>query len=253
MTFKDWILSSYPNPSIQNQWGLMHILTLVACIGIIVALALIFRKKDEKTRKIVLYILVGLILLFELSRRVINLYKTTDYTFHNILHILLPRPWCAISCWVLMISALVNKKFFYNFASFSALICAIIFFAYPGVGFNNKYMLFENIYSICTHCLLLITSISLITLKFTEFKYKTIWKTLVCYGVALAYAFLEMFVLKIESDPMYFMPGNEVQEILGFGYPLFLVGYILFMAIYINAFYIIEDRKTVKSLFKKEK
>ena len=113
------------------------------------------------------------------------------------------------------------------------------------MGFNNQYILFENLYSICTHALLLITSISLITLKFTEFRYKTIWKELICLAVVFAYAFLEIYLLQIESDPLYFMPGNDVQEILGFGYPVFLIIYLVFMAIYVNVFYLIQDRKLV--------
>ena len=136
----------------------------------------------------------------------------------------------------------------------TALLCSLIFFVYPSVGFNNKYILFENLYSIATHSLLLITSITLITLKFTKFEYKTIWKEGICFAVILAYVFLEIYGLKIESDPMYFMPGNDVMEILGLGYSAYLVVYILFIAIYFNIFYLIDDRKFVfKKFNKKEK
>lgn len=253
MTFKDWIYSSYPNPAINGQWGLLHILTLVLCVVLIVAIALIFRNKSEETKKIVLWVLVGFILLFELSRRIINFSRGDDLNLNTFLYRLLPRPWCAIACWTLIVSAIVNKKWLYNFASYSALLCALIFFAYPGVGFNNEYILFENLYSIATHSLLLITSISLITLRFTKFEYKTIWKDLLCLLVVLIYTFIEIYVLKIESDPMYFMPNNDVQEILGLNYGLFLVIYIVFMAIYINLFYLIDDRKNVRNVFKKQK
>lgn len=253
MTFKDWIYSSYPNPAINGQWGFLHIITLVLCVVLIVAIALIFRNKSEKAKKIVLWVLVGFILLFELSRRIINFSRGDDLNLNTFLYRLLPRPWCAIACWTLIVSAIVNKKWLYNFASYSALLCALIFFAYPGVGFNNEYILFENLYSIATHSLLLITSISLITLRFTKFEYKTIWKDLLCLLVVLIYTFIEIYVLKIESDPMYFMPNNDVQEILGLNYGLFLVIYIVFMAIYINLFYLIDDRKNVRNVFKKQK
>lgn len=252
MTFYEWITSSYsPNPSVNGQWGLLHILTLVACAGIILTLTFIFRKKSVPTKRIVIFSLVGLILLFELTRRCLNIYKTTDYSFHSILHIMLPRPWCAISCWALILSTFINKKFFYNIASITALLCAIIFFAYPGVGFNNKYILFENLYSIVTHALLLVTSITLITLNFTKFEYKTIWKELICYAVIFAYAFLEIFVLKIEGDPLYFMPEGDIQEILGVPYAVYLLLYISFIIIYTNIFYLIGDRKNVLKKRKK--
>lgn len=250
MTFIQWIYSSYPNPSISGQWGMLHIGVLVLSIAITVALSILFRGKSsndskEKARKIVIWTLVGLIFTFELLRRIINLCKTTDYSLNNMLYILLPRPWCAISCWLLIASVFVRKKFFYNLASMSALLCAIIFFAYPSAGVNNQYILFENLYSISTHALLLITSICLITLRFTDFRYKTIWKEL--YGLAIIYAYgiLEINVLDISTDPLYFMEGNEVQEILGLPYGMFIGVYIIFMIIYINVFYLINDRKNV--------
>lgn len=250
MSFSDWINSSYPNPSVDGQWGLLHILTIVFCVGIIVAIALIFRKKSLKVRKIILWILVGFILLFEIARRIINLVKLDGSgTINDYLYTLLPRPWCAIACWSIIISAIFNKRFLYNFSSMTALLCALIFFAYPSVGFNNKYILFENLYSIGTHSLLLITSISLITLKFTKFEYRNIWKETICYVVILMYVFLEIYGLKIESDPMYFMPDNDVMEIFGVGYSAYLAIYIIFILVYFNIFYLIDDRK----IFKKDK
>lgn len=245
MSFIDWIYSSYPNPGINGQWGWLHIVTLIVCIVLIVGLTFLFRKRSEKARRIVLWVLVSLILVFEISRRVINFCKTTDYSWQNVLYILFPRPWCAIACWTIIFAAIFNKKFFYNFASMTALICALIFFAYPGVGFNNQYILFENLYSICTHSLILVTSILLITLKFTKFEYKTIWKETIYYAIILAYCLIEIYALKIEADPMYFMPGNDVQEILGVSYGLYLPLYIVFMLVYFNIFYLIDDRKNV--------
>lgn len=252
MTFKDWIFSNRPsdNQTIAGQWGWLHITTLLVCIATIITLALVFRKRSEKARKIVIWILVGIIFVFEMSRRSINLIKTTDYSAHNLLHTLLPRPWCAIACWSLIASVLVNKKFFYNFASTTALLCAIIYFAYPGTGFNDKYIVFENVYSITTHGMLLITSITLITLKFTKFEYKNIWKELICLGFVFLYAILEIFVLKIEADPLYFMPGGDIQDIFGVQWGVYLTIYIIFVVIYLNMFYLIDDRKNV---FKKRK
>ena len=164
MTFKEWFFGSdgngkinpgFSNPSVSGQWGFWHIFTLVLCIALIVTFALVFRKKSNKARKIVLWSLVGLILFFEITRRIKNfnaLGIAGDVTLNNVLYDLLPRPWCALSCWSLIICAICNKKFIYNASSIMALICALIFFAYPSAGFNNLYIYeFENLYSICTH------------------------------------------------------------------------------------------------------
>ena len=254
MTFKEWLFSSYPNPRISGQWGMVHIITLLISIATIVVLALLLRgnsPKKEKARRIAILVLAGLIFFFEMSRRIINLCKTTDYSTDSILYILLPRPWCAISCWVLMISAVVNKKFFYNFASITALLNALIFFSYPSAGVNNKYILYENLYSIGTHALLLITSVSLITLGFVDYKYKTIWKELVCFAVIYIYSIFEILI-GVSDDPLYYRAGNEVHEILGVSYPLYVILYVIFMIIYVNIFYLIKERKLVLKGNKKQ-
>ena len=245
MSFSEWILSSYPNPSKNGQWGLLHILVLLLCVATILTATFLLRKKSTKAKRIYFIILASLILVFEITRRIINLYKATNPTFNSIMHILLPRPWCAIACWSLMLSVIINNRNYYNFCSITALLTALIFFAYPSVGFNNQYILFENLYSIATHSLLLIMSISLITLRFVKFEYKSIWKEIICFGVVLLYAFVEIYLLKIEADPMYFMPNNDVQTILGLSYTPFIIVYVLFLLFYFNVFYIIDDRKTV--------
>lgn len=251
MSFSDWINSSYPNPSIDGRWGWLHITVLAICIALIVAFALIFRKQSMKAKRIVIWILVSLILLFEIARRIINLVKMDGQgDWNDYLHTLLPRPWCAIACWTIIIATIFNKTFLYNFAATTGLLCALVFFAYPGVGFNNQYILFENLYSIATHALLLVTSITFITFKFTKFEYKNIWKEAICLVVLLIYALLEIYVLKIESDPMYFMPGNDIMEVLGIGFPTFIALYIIFLVVYFNIFYLIGDRKNIKAKFK---
>lgn len=245
MTFKEFLLSDYDNPRIKGQWGPLHILTLINSILIILVIAFLFRKKSDKARKIVLWVLASIILSLEILRRIFNFVDLSDTSLNSILYNLLPRPWCAISCWILIFTPIVNKKWFYNLASFSSLVCAIIFFAYPEAGFNNRYLEFENIYSIGTHTMILITSISLITLKFTDFKYENMWREMIGFACIFIYAFIEIYILKIADDPLYFMPNNDVQDILGLGYMMYLFVYIMFFTIYINLFYLINERKRI--------
>lgn len=256
MTFKEWIFSDLSvNPAVDGAWGPAHIITLVLCILITIGLSFL-RNKDYKIRLWVIRGLVFGLLFFELTRRGIYIAKgilSSTGVYFRLYHImwnLLPRPWCAMSVWCMILSIVINKKFFYNFTAISAILNAIIFFAYPAAGFCNKYFQFENIYSIVTHSLLLITSISMITLKFTDFKYydgslkKSALRELICFLVILGYTFLQIYVLKISHDPMYFRPGNDVQNTLGMSYPLFLFIYIVFLTVFYNAFYIIQGLKT---------
>lgn len=249
MKFIDWLYSTYPNPKIEGQFGLLHILTMIAIVAVVVVATILLKNKSEKAKRIFMFVLASILLFFEISRRVINLCKATEFTFNSVMHTLLPRPGCAISCWLVILAVFINKKFFYNFASIISIICAVIFFAYPGVGFNNELILFENLYSIVSHSVFFAGAILFITLKFTDFKYKEAWKELICLLVMIVYVVLEVVVLKIESDPFYCLPGSDIQEIVGFGYGLFLTIYCAFVAIYVNLYYLIGDRKAI---FKKK-
>ena len=245
MKFIDWLFSSYPNPHVDGQWGLLHIITLVLCVALVVVGSILLKNKSQKTKRIFLGVLVGILLFFEITRRVIGLVRLTEFDLNRVLTILLPRPGCAISCWLAIIAVIVNKKVVYNIASIVGIISAVIFFAYPGVGFNNQYILFENLYSIVTHSLFFVADILFITLKFTDFKYKKCWKELIGVAIIAVYVVLEMFVFKIEHDPFYFMPNNDIQEIVGFSYGVFLVLYICFVVLYFNVYYLISERKNI--------
>ena len=114
MTFKEWLCSSYPNPSKHGEWGLGHIISLIIIAAFIVVSTLLLKKRSEKDKRLVLLILAGTIMFFELARRVINLCITPNLNLHLVLRILLPRPGCAISCWLVMIAVFLNKKTLYN-------------------------------------------------------------------------------------------------------------------------------------------
>lgn len=253
MSFSDWIFSNYAvaGSSIPAPWGLAHILTLVICIVFIVVLPFVLKK--QKAKDIFIWAMLGLLIILGLSRRIINLIHTLDYSFNNIARILLPRPWCAMACWTVIIAKIVDKKFLYNFASTSGLLCTLIFFAYPGVGFRQNCLLFEDLYSIMTHALLLIISVSYITLKYTDFDYKQFWKVAVCYVMVLAYSFIQIYVLKIEANPMYFMPNGDIQTILGVGYGVYLPLYILLTLFYFNLFPLIQTLYRKMQIKKKNK
>lgn len=244
MSFHDWLYSVYPENSVINgRWGTLHIITVVLCV-IIIGAIWCFNKKSIKTRQNIIIILASLILLLEVSRRIINLTRT-GYDFQNITNLLgtlLPRPWCAISCWTVMLASIVRKRRLYNLACMCALLNAIIFFAYPSVGFNHNVILFENLYSIATHALLLISSISMMSLELTDF---SVNKKVFCEASGLVlmfiYAFIEIYLMKIEKDPMYFMTDNDVQAFLGVDYKAYLVIYVGFLIVYFSLFYILQN------------
>lgn len=255
-----WTYPTYPG-KFGGAWGYLHIFVLIFCALTIVGLFFIYKysKNKEKTKKIILISLSSLIALFEILIRFLYLMKRyyfvhPGYSYMNVFWIMMPKPWCAISCWLAIACPIVNKKFFYNLTSISGLICTCIYFLHPGVGYN--YVIFNDFYSLATHAILFTTSISLITLKFTEFKYKTIWKVAIGFALIYAYSFIEIFVFKFpeHGDPLYFMPNGDIQGIIkgiipSFGYAHYLILYIFFVLTFINAFYLfslIKKKKTNK-------
>lgn len=261
MTFSEWLFGGIENPVVNGRWGLLHILTLVICVACIVSFYYIVkRSKDPKKAKAcILYTIAGLIAFFEVMIRFVYFMKLYYFQHPEMegtdaLWILIPKPWCAIACWTLIACVFVKKTFFYNFASLSGLLCALIFFAYPGVGYNNEIILFENLYSIVTHALLLTMSITLMVLKITDFRYKHMGKLAVCFGLTYAYGLVQIFLLKTQEDPMYFMPNGDIQaDILKISYGLYLLLYIILIVVYVNVFHLIGDKDTVKSFFKRQR
>lgn len=245
MSFLEWLYSTYPNPRVDGAWGALHITVLLLSIAFIV-LSTIFLKKHKKIQY---YILLGMaitIIAFGVVRRFNGFMTAPEYSLDRILRILLPRPGCAIACWLVAIAVFIKKKFFYNFASVVCILCTVIFFSYPSAGFTNELILFENLYSIATHALSFIMSICFITYGYTDFQYRSIWREGICLAVMLAYTFLEIYVLKIDPDPFYFRDNNDVQQIITIGYSLYLPLYLIFNTIYINAFYFIPWLKNRK-------
>ena len=252
MSFKEWIYGTgVDNPSFNGQWKLLHIVTLIVCIGLIVSLTLIFKKKDENRRRQILFIIAGILMFFEIVRRIVNITNPITFTKYNILWVLLPRPGCAISVWLVMFAPFINKKWYYNFSSLISILCAIVFFAYPGAGFIHKYILFEDLYSIVTHSLFFVGSFLIVTLNLSNFNYKNVKNELILLGSLIIYSLLEMFVLTknsngdpLELDPFYLLPNNEVQEIVGINsYPLYVILYIIFLGLYFSAFYFFNRKK----------
>lgn len=259
MTFSQWMFGGIDNPFKAGQWGPLHIGVMLGCVALMIAFYFIVKhaKNKERTRRIIINSLGGAVLFFEIMSRF--MYCVKKYILHHAdmvgldaLWIILPKPWCAIACWALIACIFVKKTWFYNYASLTALLCSVIYFCYPGTGFNNEYLLFDNWYSILTHALLLTMSITLITLKFADFKYKEIWKFGVCLGLTYVYGFIQIFLLHTQTDPMYFMPNGDIQAgILQISYGLYLTLYIVLIVIYVNSFYLIGDRENVKKFFRK--
>ena len=248
MTFHQWLYSQYPNPKIDGRYGPLHIHTFAVCLLMIVLCTLLMRKRTKKSKRIFLSVYALLILFFEITRRIIHFQVFEVYDLSSFLSILLPRPGCAIACWLVMIAVAVNKKAMYNLAGIIAFLCGLAFFLHPGAGFHNEYILFENAYSIITHVLLFSSSVFFITLGFTDYNTKDLWQDVIGLATVFIYSLIEIFVIKIDSDPFFYMPQSQVRVALGMPYGVFLPLYILVIGTAIALFYFIPYiKKTISN------
>ena len=56
-------------------------------------------------------------------------------------------------------------------------------------------------------------------------------------------------LIKIASDPLYFMPNNDVQDVLGMNYGMYMAVYVLFLMLFMTSFYLVTylyNRKRLK-------
>ena len=61
MSFTEWFFGGIDNPRVENQWGPLHIATLVVCVGLILAFYFIVKqsKAPQKVRTGIVCTLAG--------------------------------------------------------------------------------------------------------------------------------------------------------------------------------------------------
>lgn len=118
MSFSDfWTNENNPSlPKSEYLYGTRHIITLVLTAVLCVVLTLIFRKKSDRAKRTLFYCFGGFFLFFEISTRIVNLIITTDYSFSNIMNILLPMHICSVMVWVFIVAIFTRKQFLLNYS-----------------------------------------------------------------------------------------------------------------------------------------
>lgn len=187
MTFSDF-WTNKNNPKLSNYlYNTRHILFLVGTVIAIVILSLIFRKKSEKSKRILFYVLGSILLLFEISSRVVKFIVEENLTFEKAVKIILPMHICSVMVWVFIVAIFTNNKVLKNFACVGGLLATIVFLLYPSVGLNRVYMTFDCLYSTLSHCVGFVCSILMLTLKRTDFDIKKMWQTYACFGAMFSW------------------------------------------------------------------
>ena len=183
------------------------------------------------------YVFGGIFVFFEVASRVVNLIIADTYTLSSVAKILLPMHICSVMVWVFIFAIFTRKEFLINYSVIGGIIATLAFLLYPAVGLNRVYMSFTCIYSTVSHMLGFVCCILLMTLGKASFKYKDIWKSLLCLTVMFCWGALLNFVIFPGSDYMY-MVNDPLELGLNFPYQI-LYGAILLL--YTLAYYVIYD------------
>ena len=238
MTFHDfWTNENNPTlPKSEYLYNTRHILVLVGTVLACLILTLIFYKKSEKAKNILLYVLASILLFFEITSRIVNLIITDDYGFENIFKILVPMHICSVMVWVFIIAIFSHSKTLMEYSVIGGLIATVAFLAYPAVGLNRVYMSFTCIYSTFSHAIGFVTVILMMILGKVHFKFKDIWKVYLCFTVMFLWGVLLDFVIFPGSDYMYIV--NDPLELnLNFPYQIL---YAAVLIVYVLIFYVVD-------------
>ena len=236
MNWRDFWYNSN-NPKLANYlYGPRHVIFLLCAIGLVLFLYFSYRKKTEKEKRKMFKIFAYIFLGFEIVSRVVNLIIEEDYSFGNITKIILPMHICSIMVWIFIFGILLNNKTLKEFAGIGGLLSTLAFLLYPAVGLNRVYMTFTQLYSTITHILGFVVSILLITIdKDVKYKYRDIWKIVLCFVVMFGYGVLLDFAIFPGSDYMY-LANDPLNLEIGIDYRII---YFIVLGIYINLFYIV--------------
>lgn len=236
MSFHDfWTNENNPGlPQSEYLYGTRHIIVLVLAIVSSILLSIIFYRKSQKAKNILLVVLVSILLFFEIASRIVNLIIETEYTWQNIFKIILPLHVCSVMVWIFIIAAFTRKQVLFDFAVIGGLLATAGFLLYPSVGLNRTYMSFTCLYSTISHSVGFVCAILLMSLGFAKFEWKNIWQPILCFAIMFGWGALVDFVILPGQNYMYLRTDPLELEL---SFPFHFL-YLAILLGYISLFYI---------------
>lgn len=237
MWFKDFMTNenNITLPKSEYLYGTRHIIVLALTFILTLAVYFIFRNKSDKAKNILFKCFGFFFLFWEISTRIVNLIIAEGLTFEKILEILLPMHICSVMVWIFIIAIFSKNQVLINFGAIGGILATIAFLLYPAVGLHQVYINFTNLYSITSHMVGFICSISLISLGKTKFEMKKIWQTYLCVALMFCWGAVVNFLIFPGSDYMYMI--NDPLE-LGLPFP-YQILYAAIIGLYVLAFYLV--------------
>ena len=237
MSFIDfWTNKNNPAlPKAEYLYNFRHICVLIITVVLCVLLTLIFYKKSQKTKQKLFYVFGWIFLTLEVLSRIVNLLTEENFTFLKVLEILLPMHICSVMVWVFIIAIFSKNKTLINFSVIGGIIATIAFLLYPAVGLNRKFMSFTCLYSTISHMLGFVCCILLMTLRFSKFKIKEIYKIFICFAVMFLWGAILNNLIFPGADYMY-LRNDPLELNLPFHYQWL---YLIILVFYTLIFYLV--------------
>lgn len=176
---------------IINRLNYVYFIILGITIMLILLLWLLLRKKSEKVKSIVIASMCIFDIVFffvykywlSIDPKFLELAGLTKFNWWNEL----PLQLCNISLFLIPIGVLTNNKFLKSYCFYITPLGALMAITFPEPAFvNDSVFALRNIGFYGTHMILIISGMSLLTLKLYKPSYKEIWlPTLVTLCLAL--------------------------------------------------------------------
>jgi uncharacterized membrane protein YwaF len=161
----------------------------------------LFKNKSEKAkRNVILAIsLANIVLFFVYKSVLVAFYASEGFTAIEYL----PLQLCNISLILYPISLLIKNRSLFAFLFFISPLAAFLALCTPEPTFTNtSIFLFKNIGFYCTHGLIFIVGISLVTLDFVKIRYKDVINCFVILFILAVFMLIVNLIFKATFYPM---------------------------------------------------
>jgi hypothetical protein len=236
MTFKEF-WTNENNPALEAGSSVLTMRQLAMWLVVIVAVVLIsinFEQKSQKAKQILLYILAGVLIGFEITSRIVNFIVTPNLSFGAIIKILLPLEICSVAVWVVVAAIFAKRQFLYEIAATLGLFAMGAFLLFPAVGINRTFMTFTCIYSTVSHMIGFVCSVLMLKFGLCKFEFRNIWYVYLGFAIMFVWGALFDFLIFPGSNYMYLIEpplGSKMAV------PHHII-YALLIAVYVVVFHV---------------
>lgn len=180
----------------------MHIAIIISVLVLTILVFLLFRKKQESTKRgfflAVAYLMIACEIFTRLSKLLFHAEQGV-LTLEQILKDVLPIHFCSVMIWVLIFAILFDKRSVLSFGAVCGLIGCAVYLAYPVEGLDHSFFNIRMLNSPLTHGLGFVACTNLFLLGFVKIELKDLWKTYILLACLVAYGGIMNILLPGEN------------------------------------------------------